>query len=52
LKDEPGTLAFEVLKAREGDTTLLIHEVYQDDAAFDAHWKGACVARAREEAEK
>jgi quinol monooxygenase YgiN len=50
LKDEPETLASEVLKPREGDTTLLIYEVYQDDAAFDAHWKGASVARVREEA--
>jgi quinol monooxygenase YgiN len=50
LKDEPGTLAFEILKPREDDTALLIYEVYQDDAAFDAHWKGASVARAQEEA--
>ncbi|MCC8952749.1 antibiotic biosynthesis monooxygenase [Bradyrhizobium sp. Pear77] len=37
LKDEPGTLRFEVLLPREGDSRILIHEVYQDDEAFEAH---------------
>jgi quinol monooxygenase YgiN len=50
LKDEPGTLQFEVLAPREDDTKVLIYEVYQDDAAFDVHFNGPSIARAREEA--
>jgi (4S)-4-hydroxy-5-phosphonooxypentane-2,3-dione isomerase len=49
LKNEPGTLQFEVMLPREDDSRILIYEVYQDDAAFEAHrnapsigqWRGA-----------
>jgi (4S)-4-hydroxy-5-phosphonooxypentane-2,3-dione isomerase len=37
LKDEPGTLQFNVVLPREDDSRMLIYEVYQDDAAFEAH---------------
>jgi autoinducer 2-degrading protein len=37
LKDEPGTLQFEVVLPREDDSRILIYEVYQDDAAFEVH---------------
>ena len=37
LKDEPGTLQFEVALPREDDSRILIYEVYKDDAAFEAH---------------
>lgn len=40
LKDEPGTLQFEVMIPREDDSKLLIYEIYQSDAAFDVHRKG------------
>jgi quinol monooxygenase YgiN len=50
VKDEPGTLQFEVLVPREDDTKVLLYEVYRDDAAFNVHWKGTSVARLREEA--
>ena len=50
LKDEPGTLQFEVMVPREDDTKVLLYEVYRDDAAFDVHWNGTSVARLREEA--
>ena len=50
LKDEPGTLQFEVLAPREDDTKVLLYEVYRDDAAFDVHLNGPSIARAREEA--
>ena len=50
LKDEPGTLQFEVLSPREDDTKVLLYEVYRDDAAFHVHWNGTSVARLREEA--
>jgi (4S)-4-hydroxy-5-phosphonooxypentane-2,3-dione isomerase len=44
LKDEPGTLQFDVMIPREDDSRLLVHEVYQDDAAFDAHRSGPSIA--------
>ena len=50
VKDEPGTLQFEVLVPREDDTKVLLYEVYRDDAAFNMHWNGTSVARLREEA--
>ena len=50
LKNEPGTLAFEVLMPREDDSKLLIYELYQDDAAFDAHRNGSSMAQWRKEA--
>jgi quinol monooxygenase YgiN len=50
LRDEPGTLQFEVLLPRDDKTKVLIYEVYRDDAAFDAHLNGASMKRVREEA--
>lgn len=50
LKDEPGTLQFEILVPRDGDTKLFLYEVYRDDAAFEAHRNAASIARFREEA--
>jgi quinol monooxygenase YgiN len=29
---------------------MMLYEVYEDDAAFQAHWSGPSVARHREEA--
>src|ERR1700745_2224971 len=40
LKDEPGTLQFQVLVPREDATKLFIYELYRDDAAFEAHRDG------------
>jgi (4S)-4-hydroxy-5-phosphonooxypentane-2,3-dione isomerase len=50
LKDEPGTLQFEVMLPREDNTKVLLYEVYQDDAAFDIHFNEASIMRLREEA--
>ncbi len=50
LKEEPGTLAFEVLRPEEDDDILLIYQVYRDEAAFDIHWNGPSVERVRQEA--
>ena len=47
LRDEPGTLQFEVLRPRDDDTKVLFYEVYADDAAFLAHWNGPLVALCR-----
>ena len=50
LKDEPGTLQFEVLRPRDDDTKVMLYEVYRDEAAFDVHWKGPSRARQLKEA--
>ena len=49
LKDEPGTLQFEVFRPRDDDAKIMLYELYRDDAAFDAHWNGPSMARVREE---
>lgn len=49
LRDEPGTLQFEVLQPHDDSTKVMLYEVYQDEAAFEAHWNGAFVLRARED---
>ena len=45
LKDEPGTLQFEILLPHDDDTKGLLYEVYRDDAAFDVHRNGLSFAR-------
>ena len=50
LRDEPGTLAFEVLRPRDDDSKVMLYELYASDAAFDAHWNEASIKRIREEA--
>jgi quinol monooxygenase YgiN len=37
LRDELGTLQFEVLMPRGDDSRLMTYEVYEDEAAFQAH---------------
>lgn len=49
LKDEPATLEFEILLPKDDDTKVLSYEVYQDDAAFEAHRNGRSLAQLREE---
>jgi (4S)-4-hydroxy-5-phosphonooxypentane-2,3-dione isomerase len=49
LKDEPGTLQFEVLAPHEDDTRVLLYEVYRDDAAFDVHRNAPSIAQWQEE---
>jgi len=49
LKDEPGTLQFEILLPRDDDTRVLSYEVYRDDAAFEVHRNGPSLAQWREE---
>ena len=50
LKDEPGTLQFDVLLPQDDATKVMIYEVYRDEAAFDTHSKGPSLARLRAEA--
>jgi quinol monooxygenase YgiN len=47
LKDEPGTLRFDVLRP---ENNLMLYEVYEDEAAFQVHRNGPSIARFREEA--
>ena len=49
LKDEAGTLQFEALASRDDDTKVLVYEIYQDDAAFEAHLSGPPMAQFREQ---
>ena len=49
LKDEAGTLEFEVLAPHQDDTKVLSYELYQSDAAFDVHRNGPSLAQWREE---
>ena len=41
LRDEPGTLQFEVLVPDAEPNKLLLFELYENTAAFMAHMKGA-----------
>ena len=50
IKDEPGTLQFEVLAPNDDTSKILLYELYRDAAAFETHWKGPSTARVREEA--
>ena len=47
LRDEPGTLRFDILQP---DNNLMLYEVYEDEAAFKSHRNGKSVARFMEEA--
>lgn len=44
LEGEPGTVAFEVLVPHDKPNEIMLYEVYADQAAFDAHRKGASMA--------
>ena len=45
LKDEPGTLQFEILLPRDEDTTVRVYEMYRDAAAFEVHLNGSSLAQ-------
>ena len=49
LKDEQGTLQFEVLVPNDDPNKLLLFELYADTPAFVAHMKGASMAKITEE---
>ena len=49
LKEEPGTLEFEILLPRDDDTKVVSYEVYRDEAAFGVHRSGRSLAQLREE---
>ncbi|HEX2541160.1 MAG TPA: putative quinol monooxygenase [Caldimonas sp.] len=50
LRDEPGTLQFEVLIPNKDENKILLFELYTDTAAFEAHFHhGASMAQAKKE---
>ena len=49
LKDDPGTLQFEVLPPKDDDTKVLSFEMYRDAAAFEVHLNGPSLAQLRGE---
>jgi quinol monooxygenase YgiN len=50
LRDEPGTLQFEVLIPNDDPNRIHLFEVYEDTAAFVAHMKGASMAKVNQDA--
>ena len=49
LKEEAGTLQFEVLVPFEEQSKIFLFELYADDSALMAHSGGTSIARYREE---
>lgn len=49
LKEELGTLRFDVLRPAKPTNQVLLYEEYLDDAAFQVHLNGASFARLRAE---
>jgi quinol monooxygenase YgiN len=49
LRDEPGTLQFEVIVPNDDLNTILLYELYADTQAFHTHFKGPSVAKAMQE---
>jgi quinol monooxygenase YgiN len=45
LRDEPGTLRFDMLRPKETESKLMIYEEYRDEAAHQTHSNGASLAR-------
>ena len=49
LKDEPGTLQFEVLLPKDEDTKVRVYEMYRDAAAFEVHLNAPSLAQWKKE---
>ena len=49
LRDEPGTIQFEVLVPNEDPNKLHLFELYADTPAFIAHMKGKSMAQVTQE---
>jgi len=49
LKDEPGTLQYEVLLPRNDNAKVLVYQMYRDAAAFEVHMNGPSLAQWKEE---
>ena len=51
LKDEPGTLQFEVLLPENDDSYIVLFELYADQSALTAHSNGHSITQYRKEVE-
>jgi (4S)-4-hydroxy-5-phosphonooxypentane-2,3-dione isomerase len=49
LRNEPGTVQFEVLRPHDDDTKVFLFEVYRYDAAFEEHQKSPSIGQFRNE---
>ncbi|WLT32125.1 putative quinol monooxygenase [Geothrix sp. PMB-07] len=49
LRDEPGTLQFEVMVPSEDPCKLVLFELYEDAAALAAHAQGESIGQYRKE---
>ena len=45
VRDEPGTLGFDVIQDEKAPNHFFTHETYVDEAAFHAHMHGAIAQR-------
>ena len=45
LKNEPGTLQFEILLPNDEDTKVRVYEMYRDAAAFEVHLNAPSLAQ-------
>jgi len=45
LRDEPGTLSFDVIQDETTANHFFAHETYVDEAAFQAHMQGPIIKR-------
>jgi autoinducer 2-degrading protein len=52
VRDEPGCVRFDVLKDEDNPGWYYFYEVYQDEAAFQAHTQTPHLARWREAAKE
>jgi len=51
LRDEPGTLTFELMVPRDEAHKVMLYEVYASQEAFDTHWHGESLAICSREGE-
>ena len=51
LAGEPGTIQFDISLPNDDDTTIMLYEVYDNEAAFQAHSKGESMQKLRAELE-
>jgi len=45
LRDEPGTLGFDVIQDEKATNHFFVHETYVDEAAFQTHMHGEIAKR-------
>jgi (4S)-4-hydroxy-5-phosphonooxypentane-2,3-dione isomerase len=50
LASEPGTLKFDILLPQKETDTVMLYEVYENLAAFEAHWNGASMQQIKRDA--